>query len=217
LSDPPTGICLLNLLKACGRDWIGLRDAALLRVAYDTACRRSELVALRVEHFSREADGSGLLLIPSSKTDQEGQGSTRYLWPETVAAIQRWIEGAKLGGQGPLFRRVMTDFEGNPIQIPTTALNADSISDILSRAVWRAQRKGVLGLADSEVRAWLKAASSHSFRVGKIQDHIAAGDSETPIAQAYAMRDPKTVRRYGARLAPRSGVVAKLREKVGEG
>ncbi|MDZ4368262.1 MAG: hypothetical protein U0987_14730, partial [Afipia sp.] len=43
--SPASGVCLAHLLKACRRDELGLRDAALLRVAYDAGCRRSELVA----------------------------------------------------------------------------------------------------------------------------------------------------------------------------
>jgi integrase len=46
LDDPATGICLAHLLKASRRDMLGARDRALLRVAYDSGCRRSELVAI---------------------------------------------------------------------------------------------------------------------------------------------------------------------------
>src|SRR3546814_10625981 len=38
--SPASGVCLAHLLKACRRDLLGLRDAALLRVAYDSAGRR---------------------------------------------------------------------------------------------------------------------------------------------------------------------------------
>ncbi len=40
---------LERLLTACGEDMKGARDRAMLKVGYDTLCRRAELVALRVE------------------------------------------------------------------------------------------------------------------------------------------------------------------------
>ena len=62
----------------------GLRDHALLSVTYDSLCRRSELVAADVEHVELMSDGSGILFLPHSKTDLEGQGAYRYLAPDTM-------------------------------------------------------------------------------------------------------------------------------------
>jgi hypothetical protein len=56
-----------------------------------------------------------------------------------------------------------------------------------------------------ELERWVKAVSSHSIRVGVAQDNLAAGESLPAIMQAYRWRDPKTVMRYGARLAAKSG------------
>src|SRR3546814_4025452 len=41
LVSPASGVCLAHLLKACRRDLLGLRDAALLRVAYEDRKRTS--------------------------------------------------------------------------------------------------------------------------------------------------------------------------------
>src|SRR3546814_8380392 len=82
LDSPPSGVCLVHLLKACRRDELGLRDAALLRVAYDAGCRRSELVAILVQHIEKDAQGAGTLFLPSSKTDQAGEGAWAYLRSE---------------------------------------------------------------------------------------------------------------------------------------
>jgi integrase len=51
----------------------GLRDRALLLLGFAGAFRRSELVALDVEHLTARPEGLSVL-IASSKTDQEGQG-----------------------------------------------------------------------------------------------------------------------------------------------
>jgi hypothetical protein len=73
LDGPPSGICLATLIKACRKDLLGARDEALLRVAYDTGCRRSELVAIDVQHIEGpDGEGAAVLLIPRSKTDREG-------------------------------------------------------------------------------------------------------------------------------------------------
>jgi integrase len=214
LSDPAIGISIANLLKGCGKDWTGLRDAALLQVAYDTACRRSELVAMRIEHLTFDPDGSGSIEIPRAKTDQSGEGTYRYLSPASCTALQVWIARGKLGGFGPIFRPIKTDFTGEPISIPGRALHPNSITLILKAIVLRAQAHGHLSLTDGEVKDWLRSASSHSFRVGKLQEHIAAGDDIGPIAQAYAIKDARTVMRYGARLRAKSGAAARLAEKM---
>src|SRR3546814_1911217 len=69
------GFTLSVLLEACGRDVAGLRDAAILSLGYDAGLRVSELVAVAVELMEAQEDGSGLLEVPHSKTDQEGQGA----------------------------------------------------------------------------------------------------------------------------------------------
>src|SRR3546814_12917241 len=94
ISDWSSDVCSSDLLKACRRDLLGLRDAALLRVAYDSAGRRSELVALRAEHIESDAEGAGTLFIPSSKTDQAGERSEeRRVGKECVSTCRsRWSQ-----------------------------------------------------------------------------------------------------------------------------
>ena len=69
----------------------GLRDCALLSTAYDTLCRRSELVAADIEHLTTSDDGSGSLYLPTSKTDQEGNGAYRYLAPYTMRYLSAYL------------------------------------------------------------------------------------------------------------------------------
>ena len=54
------------------------RDRALLLVGFASAMRRSELVAVRVEHMTYLTNGVEIFL-PSSKTDQEGHGRTVFI------------------------------------------------------------------------------------------------------------------------------------------
>src|SRR3546814_1031141 len=99
------GFTLSVLLEACGRDVAGLRDAAILSLGYDAGLRVSELVAVAVELMEAQEDGSGLLEVPHSKTDQEGQGAWVWLSPDTMRRVALWREAASIRA-GALFRRV---------------------------------------------------------------------------------------------------------------
>lgn len=87
---------------------IALRNAVLVAVAYDTMLRRAELVSLRIEDLAAAEDGSGTVLVRSSKGDQEGIGAIKYLVPNTMGHVSAWLAAAGLAGAplaiGPLFR-----------------------------------------------------------------------------------------------------------------
>lgn len=214
LDSPAQGLSLLALLQACRRDELGLRDAALLRLCYDTAVRRSELVAIEVAHIEGpDEEGAGLLFIPSSKTDQAGEGAHAYLSPATMAAIARWRERARIE-RGPLFRRVELHFDGSVSRIGGGRLHPNSVSLIFRRLALAARKKGLLGeISDQRFEQMLKEISSHSIRVGVAQDNFAAGESLPAIMQAYRWRDAKTVMRYGSKLAAKSGASARLAKR----
>ena len=217
LDSPASGVCLAHLLKACRPDALGLRDAALLRIAYDTAARRSELVAIEVAHVEGpDAEGAGLLHIPSSKTDRKQAGAEAYLSPATMTAIARWRKAADIT-RGPLLRRVVTHFDGSIDRIGGDRLHPNSITPIVQRLIRRAWEKGLLGgMGEAELERWLKAVSSHSIRVGVAQDNFAAGEGLPAIMQAYRWRDARTVLRYGAKLAAKSGASARLAKRFAE-
>lgn len=214
LDSPPEGLSLMALLKACRRDELGLRDAALLRLAYDTAVRRSELVAIDVRHIEGpDGVGAGLLFIPSSKTDQAGEGTHAYLSPVTMAAIAHWRARARIE-RGPLFRRIELHFDGSVSRIGGGRLHPNSVSLIFRRLALAARKKGLLGeISDQRFEQMLKEISSHSIRVGVAQDNFAAGESLPAIMQAYRWRDAKTVMRYGSKLAAKSGASARLAKR----
>ncbi|MGZ0074819.1 tyrosine-type recombinase/integrase (plasmid) [Sphingobium limneticum] len=216
--SPPAGVCLAHLVKACRRDLLGLRDEALLRTAYDSAGRRSELVAIMVDHIEGpDAQGAGTLFVPWSKTDQEGEGAYAYLAPSTMRAIARWREGARID-TGPLFRRVETHFDGSIAGVGRVGLHPNSITLIYKRLVRAAFEKKLLGaMGEAELERWVSAVSSHSIRVGVAQDNFAADESLPAIMQAYRWRDPKTVMRYGAKLAARSGASARMAARFSAG
>ena len=65
----------------------GQVDITLCCLMFDGMLRRSEAAALGWEDISREADGSGRLLVRRSKTDPEGEGKVLWISPETMDAL----------------------------------------------------------------------------------------------------------------------------------
>ena len=65
----------------------GNLDIALISLMRDAMLRVSEAASLKWEDISYEADGSGRLLIRSSKTDTEGRGAVAFLSTETMAVL----------------------------------------------------------------------------------------------------------------------------------
>jgi integrase len=104
--DKPRGLNVRALLEACDENLPGLRNRALLSVAYDTGLRASELVVIAVADIMEALDPEArLLAIARSKGDQEGEGATAYLSPRSVRAIAAWRAASEIE-DGPLFRRV---------------------------------------------------------------------------------------------------------------
>lgn len=219
--DVPQGLCIANIIAHLHRDWSGkadlisLRDKALLLTAYDVGARRSELVAIEVEHVDHYKDGSGTLYIPRSKTDQEGEGAYAYLSPRTMRAIAEWQKAAQVTA-GPLFRRIDVHSDGSARTIHKTAMHADSVTRAYRRLIMKAWDAGALpDFNENEIARIVQEITSHSVRVGVAQDNFAAGEDLPAIMQAYRWRDAKTVLRYGEKLAPTSGAAKRMAARVG--
>jgi integrase len=182
-----------RLLAAVPNTLLGLRNRALLAVAYDTLARRSELVALLVEDIEAGADGAATILIRRSKVDQEGMGDIRYLAPDTLRHLRAWLAGAGVTS-GPIFRGVA---KGGRV---AGALSAAAVAEIFKAMATAA---GV-SVADAA------RISGHSSRVGAAQDMARHGLELPSIMQAGGWRTATMVARYTARLDARRSGAAKL-------
>jgi site-specific recombinase XerD len=84
---------MLHVLLANVGDSIrGLRDAALLQLAYDTLCRRSELVTLRIDDVVATPHADGMrysILLRKSKVDQEARERRLPLRAQTIFAMMQ--------------------------------------------------------------------------------------------------------------------------------
>jgi integrase len=175
---------------------IAVRDAALLSTAYDTGCRRSELVSIQAEDIDRMDDGSATVLIRKAKTDQEGNGQVRYLAPDTVSKIDQWLDRSKIES-GPLFRSI---FNG---KVKESQLPPRDVSR-------RFKAMAAAALIDASIAS---TYSGHSTRVGMAQDMAAAGIDLIAIMQAGGWKTPTTVSRYVERLGAQRGAAASLAQK----
>lgn len=106
---PADAAALRNMLAAIEGDGLrAVRDRAILAIGMAAALRRSEIVAVAVDHVALVPEGLRLT-IARSKTDQTGEGAVIAI-PEGTrirpkALLLAWMAAA--GHQdGPLFRRL---------------------------------------------------------------------------------------------------------------
>ena len=160
----------------------GLRDAALLQLAYDTLCRRSELVSLQLcDLRSHELAGviHNSILLRKTKVDQESMGRWLALRTETVLAIERWRIAAGIH-EGYVLRGVKRNMQ------VTDYLCSGQINRIYKRLARSAQLSPEI----------VQQISGHSCRVGAAQDLLALGASMPMIMNRGGWSKTDTVMRY---------------------
>jgi site-specific recombinase XerD len=142
----------------------GLRDRAILLLAFSLAARRSELVALDVEDLEECPEGVRVR-IRKSKTDQEGRGAVvavcRGSIADPVAAVLDYIKAAGITS-GPVFRRIR---RGN--HLTDHRLGAQTICKLVK------DQAAKLGLDPRQY-------SAHSMRAGFLTSAPAKGPSYQP-------------------------------------
>jgi integrase len=218
---PPEGVTINALLAACAGDIVGLRDAALISLAYDAGLRVSELVATSVADMRQVGDGSGRLAIAHSKTDQDGEGALAWLSPETMARLSAWLLASGIM-QGPVFRRInvlATDSGAQGQQLVRHFLGGNGLTRqgvvaILRRRVLEAVDLGHVVLEPGMEGETVKSLSAHSFRVGLTQDLFAAGEDGAGIALALRWSSPTTALRYARELAVGNNAAARVLGKL---
>jgi len=177
-----TEAVLEKMLGVTAENLRGVRDRALLLLAYDSMCRRSELVFLRVSdiYLSKEDNSSGMKIrLRKSKTDQEQQGRWIFLSQRSAEAVTLWIHQAKISN-GYLFRGI-----NNSIDI-TDELKSSQINRIYKRLAKDAK-------LPKEI---IDHISGHSMRVGAAQDLLKSGASMPVIMNKGRWSKTDTVMKY---------------------
>ena len=159
----------------------GIRDRMLLLLAYDSLCRRSELVSLRIEDISNPNTDKGLQIrLRKSKTDPNAMGKWLHLSGRTQKAIEDWIDASGIK-EGFLIRR-MTKHGG----ILARGISGGHINRIYKRLAAEAQ-------LDTDM---VEHISGHSMRVGSAQDLMNSGTSMPMLMNRGRWTKTDTVMRY---------------------
>lgn len=168
-----------QLIAACSDDLIGFRDEILVRLGFDTLCRRAELVALRAEDLAGNERGNYSILVRRAKNDQTGQGRIAPLSSETSARLREWLK--KTGIEtGPLLRPVYR------AHLRPRYLEPVIVSRVLKKLSKRADA----------VTSTKANVSGHSLRVGAAQQLTLNGHDVLQIMRAGGWRSMAVVARY---------------------
>lgn len=182
---PITRALLARLLAVCDGNLHGLRDRALLLVAYESMRRRSELISLRIEDIEWASEGGASVLLRKSKTDQHGSGKWVHLTFDSTNALKLWLTAAKID-EGLIFRGVRS----------SGAINNGLCESRISRIYKTLARKA--GFSESIV----ESISGHSMRVGGAHDLLQTGASLPQIMVKGGWAKTDTVMRYVDRFRP---------------
>jgi len=163
------GDVLRDMLRSVvGEDLRAYRDRALLAIGMAGAFRRSELVAVTVARVSEDSRGL-LIRIPSSKTDQEGQGHTvaipdgRRLEP--VRHYRAWLEKAGIES-GPVFRKLTP--QG---RLTDKAMSAQGVALVVKAAAVAAGYPPELFSGHSLRAGFLTEAGRQNANLFKMKEH----------------------------------------------
>lgn len=167
-----------RMLATCEDSLLGARDRALLLLAYETARRRSELVAFLVEDLIKDEGRIIGIWLRKSKTDQFGTGKRLALLETAAQAVEAWVRQANLDS-GPLLRAI----RGYKIE---ESLSAGQVARIFKT---RAKKAGA-------GRERADRISGHSLRIGKAQDMLTSGASLPQIMLSGGWSKPATAIRY---------------------
>ena len=163
-----------------------IRDAAIIALGFAGAFRRSELSALNMDDLKwtlRDDEEVLLVEVRRSKTDQEGQGMVKAIFPgkdedtSPTALLKRWMSLTGNPTSGPLFREVL---KGG--RITDKRLNAQSIRLIVKRA--------------ADATGLTLDLSAHSLRSGFVTTAIRQGKTERSIMNQTGHRSSQTLRGY---------------------
>lgn len=182
---PVTRTVLDKLLAVCGDDLRGLRNKALLLLAYDSMRRRTELVSLRVEDIQMSDEGKCSILLRKSKTDQTSSGHWIHLSLETTTALNNWMRVANIS-EGFIFRGIHTGKRTFP------GLGASQVSRIFKSLAKSAKLKDEI----------VNSICGHSMRVGAAQDLLISGASLPQIMVKGGWSKTDTVMRYIDKVRP---------------
>lgn len=176
-----------------------LRDAAVLTTAFSACLRESEIAALETQHVYREDDGTGVVEIEVSKTDQEGEGDTRFMSRLAMDRLKAWTDAAQID-TGPLFVPV----KGSTPARNALAMHPREIGRIFKRRAMEA------GIEDAD------QITGHSTRVGAAQTAAAHGAGMVEIQRMGGWKSARMPAHYTRRQSVKESAAAKIAAAYGD-
>lgn len=175
----------------------GIRDAAVIAVASDAMLRVSELAALNVEDVTLPdaKRDHALVVVRTSKTDQEGAGRTLYCGPSTAQRLMRWMQDGGVES-GPLFRPIRKNGA-----VQNGRLGTRSLQNIVKRCA-----------ADADIKGRI---TCHSLRIGSAQELAERRVSLVALQQAGRWKSPQMPALYIREQLAERGAVAQERYGAG--
>jgi integrase len=193
---------------------LDIRDLALINVMFDGLLRADEVISIQLKHINFEKQS---LLIPRSKTDQQGRGSIRHISNTSLAYISDYLHEANLSmklqsekdptgiNKGILFRSLspkgtsLLPYDENTTRVKDMKkLNYTTLYRALKRI---AQKAGIT-----------LEISAHSPRVGGAVSMAEANISMNKIQDAGGWKSAAMPARYTEQANIGSGM-AELSEK----
>jgi hypothetical protein len=201
-----------DVLASLGDSDLDRRNGALLSALYMLALRRSELVEI---DYQERGDGLAVLRMTDhglelellrSKSSQEDAvriAVDRHHNPKAFAALERWVDHAKIAPGSPLFRRIS----------PRGGIGGRLTGDGVSRAIKAALARYYVstGVDDEKARRLAARYSGHSGRVGFVVAAKEAGAADTDIAATTRHKSLQMIKRYGEAAEQRARAPHRLK------
>jgi integrase len=211
-----------------------IRDRALVAVAYDTMCRREELVSLRVEDIAEAR------LRQDVATDEVREAS-RARAPDSPSSSEGRSPNCSTDGEysgSVLIRRSKTDTTGEGATAYLSPLTMRLLKEWITQAGIRegaifVRVHGSAGVGESltaqnvatvfkKVGQWIglgreqwEKLSGHSARVGAAQDLLALNIDVASVMQAGRWTDTRMPIRYGEKVLASRGGMARAAKQQG--
>lgn len=158
------------MLATCTDGVRGVRDRALILLAWSGGRRRSEVTNLQIQDVRQLDQDTWLYALGATKTNTSGVRREKPLHGRAAHALKAWLDAAPADA-GPLFRRMYRGGKVSP-----HGLSSDQVARIVQR---RAKQAGLDG-------DW----AAHSLRSGFVTE---AGRQGAPLGDVMAMTEHTSV------------------------
>jgi site-specific recombinase XerD len=178
----------------------GLRDRALLLIGFGGAFRRSELVALNLEHFEMR-DGALIVKLLRSKTNQDGNLEEKALFyspsPLTcpIRAFEAWSE--RLGRtEGPLFVRLVGASKHSQARLSLHRLTGHAVNKIVRHYLDHTPASEKFDASGKKVRDMRPRVTAHSLRASFVTAAVQSGQTTKSIQNQTKHKSTAMVDKY---------------------